>query len=497
MEPDPHPHDTSSPDLIRGIGLGSATALNMIDMIGIGPFITIPLIVSAVGGPQAMLGWILGALFAMCDGLVWAELGAAMPGSGGSYRFLNEIYGPKTLGRLISFLFIWQLSFSAPMSIASGCIGLSQYAAYFWPRLDHVYAAHKLSLGLSVLGTLELNWLVSAGTFVAIAGCLIAIFLLYRRITSIGALSKLMWLVVVGTMAWIILSGLAHFNRARAFDFPPGTLHLSRPFFRGMGSSMLYAAYLYWGYYNVCFFGGEVKEPGKTIPRALLLSILLVACLYIVMNISVLGVIPWRELDQAAKSNRGMYTISLFMQRIYGPWAGYSVTVLLMFAAFSSVFSLMLGYSRVPYAAALDGNYFRVFGRVHPEGRFPHISLLWLGLVATAFCFFSLADVIAALVVIRITLQFLVQAIGVIVLRVRRPEMPRPFRMWLYPLPALLASAGFVFVLFSRTNSMKQIRYALVLLLTGLVLYFARALYNREWPFGRAVAPVAHGAPTR
>ena len=496
MEPRPHPGDSSSPDLIRGIGLASATALNMIDMIGIGPFITIPLIVSAVGGPQAMLGWILGALFAMCDGLVWAELGAAMPGSGGSYRFLNEIYDPKTFGRLISFLFIWQLSFSAPMSIASGCIGLSQYAAYFWPRLDHVYAAHKLNLGLPLLGVLQLNWLVSAGTFVAISGCLLAIFLLYRRITSIGMLSKLMWLVVMGTMVWIILSGLTRFNVARAFDFPPGAFHLSRQFFRGMGSSMLYAAYLYWGYYNVCFIGGEVKEPGKTIPRALLLSISLVACLYIVMNISVLGVIPWRELDQAAKSNSGLYTISVFMQRIYGPWAGYLVTILLMFAAFSSVFSLMLGYSRVPYAAALDGNYFRVFGRVHPEGRFPHISLLSLGLVATAFCFFSLADVIAALVVIRITLQFLVQAIGVIVLRIRRPEMPRPFRMWLYPLPALLASAGFVFVLFSRTNSMQQIRYALVLLLIGLIIYFVRAWHNREWPFGHAVAPVAQGAPT-
>jgi APA family basic amino acid/polyamine antiporter len=497
MEPDPHPDNPSSPELIRGIGLGSATALNMIDMIGIGPFITIPLMVSAVGGPQAMLGWILGAVFAMCDGLVWAELGAAMPGSGGSYRFLNEIYGPKTLGRLISFLFIWQLSFSAPMSVASGCIGLSQYAAYFWPGLDRVYAEHKLSLGVPLLGALQLNWLVSAGTFVAIAGCLIAIFLLYRRITSIGMVSKLMWLVVMGTMAWIIFSGLTHFNAARAFSFPPGAFHLSRQFLWGMGSSMLYAAYLYWGYYNVCFIGGEVKEPGKTIPRALLLSIFLVACLYIVMNISVLGVMPWQELDQAAKSNSGMYTISIFMQRIYGPWAGYLVTVLLMFAAFSSVFSLMLGYSRVPYAAALDGNYFRVFGHVHPKGRFPHVSLVTLGLVATAFCFFSLADVIAALVVIRITLQFLVQAIGVIVLRIRRPDMPRPFRMWLYPLPALLASAGFVFVLFSRVNSMKQIRYALIILATGLVIYFIRAWRTHEWPFAGTVATLAEGAPTR
>ena len=479
-----------SPELIRGVGLGSATALNMIDMIGVGPFITIPLIVSAVGGPQAMLGWVVGAVFAMCDGLVWAELGAAMPGSGGSYRYLNEIYGPKKLGRLISFLFIWQLSFSAPLSIASGCIGLAHYAAYFWPPLEHAYAARDLSLAVPLLGTLQLRWTLSDATLVAILACLLAILLLYRRITSIGKLSKWMWAVVMGTIVWIIVAGLTHFNAKQAFSFPPGAFHLSHSFFLGMGSAMLIAAYDYWGYYNVAFIGGEIKNPGKTIPRALLLSILLVACLYIVMNISILGVIPWQELDAAAKSNSGLYTISVFMQRIYGTWAAYLATGPLLFAAFASVFSLMLGYSRVPYAAALDGNYFRVFAKLHPEHRFPHVSLIMLGVVAMAFCFLSLADVIAALVVIRITLQFLVQAIGVIVLRIRRPDMPRPFRMWLYPIPALLASAGFIFVLFARTNSMKQIRYALVILFTGLIIYVLRSWKNGEWPFGQTIRAV-------
>lgn len=486
----------SSGELVRGIGLGSATALNMIEMIGIGPFITVPLMISATGGPQAMLGWILGAVFAMCDGLIWAELGAAMPGSGGSYRYLNQIYDPKSLGRLISFLYIWQLSFSAPMSIASGCIGLSQYAAYFWPRLDHTIASHDLNIGIPLLGALQLRWLVSTATFVAIGAALFAIFLLYRRITSIGRMSKVMWVVVMGTLLWIIFAGLTHFNATRAFSFPPGAFHLSRHFFSSMGSSMLYAAYLYWGYYSVCFIGGEVKDPGKTIPRALLLSIVLVAGLYIVMNIAILGVIPWQELDAAAKANTGLYTVSVFMQRIYGPWAAYLVTILLIVAAFASVFSLMLGYSRVPYAAARDGNYFKIFGRIHPELHFPHISLIALGLAAGLFCFFSLADVIAALVVIRITLQFLIQAIGVIVLRIRRPDMPRPFRMWLYPLPALAASAGFIFVLFSRTNSMKQIRYATMILVTGLIIYGVRAWRNREWPFGQSMPIVAEGAPS-
>lgn len=492
MSPEPE-KTTEQHELIRGVGLGGATALNMIDMIGVGPFITMPLIVSAVGGPQAMLGWILGAAFAMCDGLVWAELGAAMPGSGGSYGYLNQIYGPKKFGRLVSFLFVWQLSFSAPLSIASGCLGLAHYAAYFWPHLEHTYAAYDTNLNIPLLGNLQMRWLVSDGTFVAILACLLVMFLLFRRITSIGAISKSMWLVVMGTIAWIIFAGLTHFNSRLAFSFPPGAFHISQQFFLGMGSAMLIAAYDYWGYYNVCFIGGEIKNPDKTIPRALLLSIFLVACLYIVMNISILGVIPWQELDAAAKSNTGLYTISVFMQRIYGNWAAFLATGLLIFTAFASVFSLMLGYSRVPYAAAVDGNYFKALAKVHPKYRFPHVSLVSLGLVATAFCFFSLADVIAALVVIRITLQFLLQAVGVIVLRIRRPGMPRPFRMWLYPLPALIAAVGFVFVVVNRTGSMKQIRYAAVIFLTGLLIYVIRAWINGEWPFGSERVAVVQG----
>jgi len=474
--------------LIRGIGVGSATALNMIDMIGVGPFITMPLIVSAMGGPQAMLGWILGAIFAMCDGLVWAELGAAMPGSGGSYRYLREIYGSRSFGRLISFLFIWQLSFSAPLSVSSGAIGLAGYASFFWPGLEHQYLDHMWSLRIPVLGTLQIRWLMSSATFVAIGIVMLAVGLLYRKITSIGWMSKLLLAGVLVTTGWIIVAGFGHFDASRAFSFPPGAFSLSHNFFLGLGSAMLIATYDYWGYYNVSFLGDEVKDPSKTIPRALLLSILLVGCLYVLMNISILGVVPWQEMTHSGQSNRGLYVVSIFMQRIYGAWAANLVTALVMWTAFASVFSLLLGYSRVPYAAALDGNYFRAFARVHPLHRFPYVSLLALGGVAMLFCFLALADVIAALVVIRITLQFLVQAIGLIVLRILRPELPRPFRMWLYPVPALLASIGFTFVLVSRTNSLQQVRYALVILTTGTAIYMVLAWRNKEWPFGGSIA---------
>ena len=201
------------------------------------------------------------------------------------------------------------------------------------------------------------------------------------------------------------------------------------------------------------------------------------------MNICILGVIPWQEIAHPAHSSSGLYVVSIFMQKIYGPWAANLVTGLVMWTAFASVFSLLLGYSRVPYAAALDGNYFRSFAKVHPEYRFPHVSLLALGGVALLFCFLPLVDVIAALVVIRITLQFLMQAIGLIVLRIREPNMARPFRMWLYPLPALAAIIGFVFILISRTGSLVQLRYALLILLSGIVIFLARAWHERQWPF--------------
>ncbi|HZQ18662.1 MAG TPA: APC family permease [Terriglobales bacterium] len=484
MQQTDHPGEHT---LIRGIGLWSATALNMIDMIGVGPFITIPLVVSAMGGPQAMLGWILGALLATCDGLVWAELGAAMPASGGSYQFLREIYGPRRLGKLISFLFVWQLSFSAPLSIASGAIGFAGYASYLLPGLEQQYAARNWNLHIPVIGDLQLRWAATGTTFIAIGIVLIAVLLLYRRITQIGWLSKFLWFGVMGTIGWIIFAGFTHFNAARALSFPPGAFTLSKNFWLGLGSAMLIATYDYWGAYNVAFIGDEIKDPHKNIPRALLLSIFLVACLYLMMNISILGVVDWHEMLHAQNSNNKLYVVSTFMERIYGNWAGNLVTVLVMWTAFASVFSLILGYSRVPYAAALDGNYFKVFSRIHPKYRFPHISLLALGGAGLLFCFFSLADVISALVVIRILLQFILQAVGIIILRIRKPDMPRPFRMWFYPLPALLAILGFSYIVIERKDFLKEIRYAAVILIAGILLYAIRAWRNRDWPFREAL----------
>jgi APA family basic amino acid/polyamine antiporter len=480
------------PQLAREVGLLEATALNMIDMIGVGPFITIPLIIHAMHGPQAMLGWVLGALLAMCDGLVWAELGASMPRAGGSYQYLKESFGAQKLGRMISFLFVWQLLFSAPLSIASGCLGIARYAAYLWPPFDHILLDRSFAHVFPLLGNFEFRLEITIGTFLAMGACLLAVFLLYRRISVIGKLSKYLWVGVIGAVLCVIVAGLSHFSAARAFSFPPDAFRLTDGFLTGLGAAMLVAVYDYWGYYNVCFLGGEIRRPERNIPRAIIYSVLMVAALYIVMNISILGVVPWREMEQAATTDTHSYVASTVLQTAFGHGAGSLGAILIIWTAFASVFSLMLGYSRVPYAAARDDNYFRVYGRVHSKHQFPHISLLTLGGVATLFCLFRLRDVIAALVVIRIMLQFLIQIVGLLWLRARHPDFPRPFRMYLYPLPALLAMAGFIYIMVMRPGFMKEIRYGVVIICVGLVLFLARSIRRREWPFsgGHAHKPV-------
>jgi amino acid transporter len=406
-----------------------------------------------------------------------------MPKSGGPYNYLKEIYGANRLGRLMSFLFIWQLTFSAPLSIASGSIGFASYATYAFPGLDRVFFTRDLTASLPFLGDFNLNIGASNATILAILIVAFCVFLLYRKITVIEKFGKFLWVGVMVTIAWVIFAGLSNFDPGKAFDFPPGAFELKSEFFLGLGSALLIAVYDYWGYYNVNFFAGEVKNPEKTIPRSIIFSILAVAAIYIVMNISVLGVIPWQEFSETAKSDARKYVISVFMDRLYGPTAGVIATVLIMWTAFASVFSLLLGYSRVPYAAALDGNYFKIFKAVHPKHHFPYVSLLIMGFIAALFCFFKLADVVAALVVIRITIQFIAQIVGLLILRKARPEMRRPFKMWLYPLPAIIALFGFLYVLFMRPNFQKEIKYAVFLIVVGLIIYFVRAYRRKEYPF--------------
>ena len=445
-------HPTQKPGLRRELGLIQATALAITDMVGIGPYITIPLLLATMGGPQAMTGWLVGAVLAFCDGLVWAELGAALPKAGGSYNYLRAAYGPAKLGRWLSFLMVWQIMFSAPLSVASGSIGFSAYMHYILPGL-------------------------SDGSIRALAGLfpLLLVALLYRRIGAIGNMSVVLVGGVLSGCLWIVLSGVPHFSSARLLDFPPHAFRLSWIFWAGLGHATLYALYDYFGYYNVCYLAEEIRDPGRVIPRAILLSITVVGTLYVLMTASFLSVIPWREVMHTR------YIASLYIERLEGSVAGHVMAVLLLWIAFSSVFSLLLGYSRIPYAAAVDGNFFRIFGRLHPKGEFPYVSLLVLGVLASFFSLGRLNEVIGSLIATRVLIQYLPQTVGFFLLRQRAPEMPRPFRMWLYPVPGIISVFGWIYVL--STVAPRSLIFAFAVFLAGSVAYGIRARLSGDWPF--------------
>lgn len=462
--------------LERTLTLRGAVTLNLLDMIGVGPFLTLPLLISAMGGPQAMLGWLCGATLAVFDGLVWAELGAAMPEAGGTYRYLSAMY-PGRWGRWLSFLFVFQLCFSAPLSVASGCVGLAQYAGRLLPALAAPAANHALHLGAYTFGIS-----VGPATLLAIVVVLAAVALQYRSLAEMRLLSLVLLTLVLLTIVWSVATGVLFGHFAKVIAFPPNAFHLDHAFFMGLGSAMLVATYDYWGYYNVTFLGGEARDPGRTIPRAVLMSVGIVAVLYLTLNASVLSVLGAPELMAAQNVEARRALLSQFMQTAYAPSLGIHTAnvlgevaaVLVMVTAFASVFSLLLGYSRIPFAAARDGNFLSAFGRLHRTRNFPYVSLLALAGVACLCCFLSLGDLIASLVVLRIVLQFSLQHAGVIALRIRRPDLPRPFRMWLYPLPPLAALAGFAFVVFSRPNFGRELLLAAVVAIAGTMVFFLR-----------------------
>ncbi len=412
----------------------------MSNMVGVGPFITIPLIIAAMGGPQCMLGWLLGAVLAMCDGLVWSELAAAYPGAGGTYLYLRETFRGTRLGGLLPFLFIWQFILSGPLEIASGYIGFSQYVGYFWRSMG--------------------PW---GARLICAAVGLTLVVLLYRRVTAVGRLTIVLWAGMLATVLWMIASGLANFHSRVVFDFPPGAFAFSRGFAAGLGSAMLIAMYDFMGYYDICYVAAEVRNPSRTVPRAILYSVAAVAVIYALMNLSIIAVVPWREAVQSK------FIAAQFIERLYGPRAAAVVTVLVLWTAFASVFALLFGYSRIPYAAAVDGRFFKVFAHLHPRGQFPDFSLLVLGGLTIVASFWALDAVISALLTSRILIQFLGQIAALHYLRTRRRDVPRPFRMWLYPIPSAIAGAGWVYIF--ATSGWTYILFGGLSLLIGVVVY--------------------------
>lgn len=464
--------DDTQHHLHRRFGLLQATALNMSNMVGVGPFITIPVLMGCIngGGPQSMLGWLVGLIIALPDGLIWAELGAAMPGSGGSYIYLREGFGPQKWGRLMAFLFIWQFILSGPLEIGSGFIGLKQYVRYFWPNTPDAQLTTRLQLITVALG-------------------IACIALLYRRITSVAKITVALWIGMMLTVGIVLFGGAGHFNPKIAFDFPPHAFDFSLGFVFGLGAAARIGIYDYLGYYDVCYIGDEVKNPGKVIPRSILISLLAIALIYITMNLSIIGVVPWREFTS---KDPAPPIASIFVEKLFGSKLAIIFTAMILWTTFASIFALMLGYSRIPFAAARDGYFFKPFAKLHPKKDFPHVSLLFIGIISIACSFLSLDLVIEALVTMRILVQFIGQIGAVALLRKHKPASEFPFRMWLYPLPSLIAFIGWMFLFvtacFDADNSQIHLRTNFTVLILGtlvmgVIAFLIWSWRKRTWPF--------------
>ena len=426
----------------------------MLAMIGVGPFITIPLLLQAMPGPQALLGWVLGAVVALADGLVWAELGAALPRSGGGYAYLLEAYGPLGPGRLLSFLFLWATVVTGPFVAASGALGFAQYASYLAPGMTALEA--KL---------------------LAMAACAAATAMVYRRIDRIGRLAWVLGAVVLGAILWIIVEGVRHAAPAN-LAIPSHALAPSRALLTGLGAASLYALYDYGGYSTVGSVGGEVRNPAATIPRSIIIAIVAVAALYLTMNVAVIAALPWVE---AARSK---FIASELIARFEGHAAGVAMTMLILITTVAGLFGNLLALSRVPFAAAVEGRFFKAFAKVHPKGEFPSFAVLFAGAASALCCLFELEQVIKAFLVAGVILGSLAVVAAPTLMRIGRADVERPFRMWLYPLPSVIAAAGWVYIV--ATSGWPYILGGFGALGVGVLAYLWLARRAAQWPFAVA-----------
>lgn len=445
----------NQPKLDRKISILQATAINMTDMVGIGPFVVLSMVAEIMNGPWFLYAWIAGAVLSFVDAMVWSQLGSTYPLAGGSYNFLKEGFGPKW-GKLMSFLFVWQTMIQAPLVIASAAIGFASYFRYILPLNE--WQGKTMSGSIVIL----------------------IVVMLYRKIEAIGKISVMLWVGVLITMAWLIGGGIFHGNFLQPIIHMNDGLKLDHAFAAALGFASVKTIYSYLGYYNVCHLGGEIMHPQKNIPKSMFISIVGIAVLYLMMNISVASVLP---LEQIQKSK---FVVSEFVAVLFGNTAANIATLLILWVAFASVFSATLGYSRIPFAAASDGAFFKIFAKLHPTKHFPYISLLVLGSVAFVFSLLlKLHQVINAILAMRILIQFIGQAIGLILLVKRKGKAHFAWKMPLYPLPVILAIIiwGLVFI----STGFNMIMGGLTVTALGIIAFLIKSNRNSEWPFKKAL----------
>lgn len=434
------------PVLRRDLGLRHATVLNMIDMVGIGPFTALPIILIAFPGKFSLIPWCIGAIISLLDGFIWSELGSAWPKAGGSYIFLQELFKGKT-GKVLSFLYIVQTSFHTPLVVTSACLGFINYFSYILP-LTFVQ-----------------------GKVVMICVVIVTIFLLYRNIINVGKIGFMLSIIVIGMLLWTIVTGILAFDTS---IFQINSLQNNSlssisgiSFWMVTGMYTTKSIYAYLGYYNVCHIGSEIKQPGKNIPKSIFISIAGIAVLYISMQLVMAGAIKQNEIV-----NENVPLVSLLFEHVYGKNFGIIASVLLLIVAASSLFALLLGYTRIIYAASMEGMHLKIFQHLHPTKNFPDYALLIFGSIAIVSClvFNKPSDVFRFIVVTRIFIQFIPQVVGLALMRIKKRTHELNYKMPFFPIISTISILAWLFVF--CTSGYKYSLFGISIILLGLLIYF-------------------------
>lgn len=455
-----------------------ASAMNTLNMFGTGPFITIPFVIASTdpAGPQALVGYALTAFACIMDATIWAELASIWPRSGGSYLYLLHLYGSETWGRLVAFLYIWQFLISSPMEIASGFVAMGQYFAYISRNTSYLHHA-----------------------LIAAVFCSISVLILYRGVKEAGRVTNMLWIVTAVAVALTIAIGTTDFQASNLALPPHAFGKTTGSFMMSLGTACRFGLYDFTGYYDACQMAGEVVDPRKSIPRATVITCIIVAVIYFLVYLSVMGYLPWDGPDGFVNlvqgdSNEACFIMSLFTEKACGVWCGRAFTLVVMLTIFGANFAMMCGCAYLPYAAALEGHFFSQLQHRHPTR--PDVadySLLLIGGISFCFCFVPLEALVEAMMTLMLIVQFLGNSVGLLLFHYVRKERQRrriPWRVPLFPLPCILQIVCFGFILTTTPSYFARgerptLELAILFLCIGIASYFAWSRQRRIWPFAK------------
>jgi basic amino acid/polyamine antiporter, APA family len=446
--------NTRGPELKRELGVWAAASIVVGTVIGSGIFLVPRTMVRNVGSEGwVMAVWIVGGLLSIAGALSYAELAAAIPEAGGEYAYLREAYGP-----MWGFIYSWTQTWVAKSgSVATLATGFFLYFANFFPSLDSVFYTVPLPLGPGG-GPLEIRY----GQLLAIALILGLGGLNYFGVRFGGGVQVALTAVKVGLIAAVILAGLA-----LGHHHAPGELPVAHLAFPGFIAALVAALWAYDGWNNVAMVASEIRDPQRNLPRALIWGTAAVIGIYILANIAYFHVL---SASQVAGSDR---VAAVMMRAIFGEAGAAAVSVAAMVSIFAALNGSILSGSRVPYAAARQGYFFRGIARVNSAHHTPGASILLLSLWSGVLVLSGKYDDLFNLVIFASWILYGMTAAAVIVLRIKRPELPRPYRLKLYPLiPVLFIAGSFVLIVTTAIQRPRESAMGIGLIVLGLPFYF-------------------------